>query len=225
MTHKARINHARPDQNPRQRLRCCRKQSLWYTAIYTKQHWFHPLSFQQVQALLILFSKSFSSFPHGTCLLSVSTLYSALDEIYHPICAPIPRNVTRRKHTVYGGLQMTNGTLTLIDALFQEAYICASTGNAISRLQFKAEGPNFHAELIPVHSPLLRESYLVSCPPLTYMLKFSGFADLTSCLERKAKALQGAARAVWTRRGSATAQQMRHTGCLLSCSLQTLPVH
>ena len=44
-------------------------------------------------------------------------------------------------------------------------------------------GPDFHPELIPVHSPLLRESYLVSFPPLTYMLKFSGFADLTSCLE------------------------------------------
>jgi hypothetical protein len=35
---------------------------------------------------------------------------------------------------------------------------------------------------VEVHSPLLRESYLVSFPPLTYMLKFSGFADLTSCL-------------------------------------------
>ena len=148
-----------------------------------KQHWFHSLPFQQFQALLTLFSKSFSPFPHGTCLLSVSIQYLALDEIYHPICAPIPRNVTLRKHTVHGGLQMTNGTLTLIDALFQEAYICASAGNAISRLQFKARGPNFHAELIPVHSPLLRESYLVSYPPLTYMLKFSGFADLTSCLE------------------------------------------
>ena len=53
----------------------------------------------------------------------------------------------------------------------------------ISRLQFKARSPDFHAELVPVHSPLLRESYLVSFPPLTYMLKFSGFADLTSCLE------------------------------------------
>ena len=51
----------------------------------------------------------------------------------------------------------------------------------ISRLQFKARSPNFNAELIPVHSPLLRESCLVSYPPLTYMLKFSGFADLTSC--------------------------------------------
>ena len=118
-------------------------------------------------------------------MLSVSNQYLALDEIYHPLCAPIPRNVTLRTYTVHGGLQMTNGTLTLIDALFQEAYICASAGNAISRLQFKARGPNFHAELIPVHSPLLRESYLVSYPPLTYMLKFSGFADLTSCLGKR----------------------------------------
>ena len=94
---------------------------------------------------------------------------------------------------MHGGLQMTNGILTLTDALFQEAYICASTGNAISRLQFKAEGPNFHAELIPVHSPLLRESYLVSYPPLTYMLKFSGFADLTSCLRGVSEILEGRA--------------------------------
>jgi hypothetical protein len=63
----------------------------------------------------------------------------------------------------------------------------------ISKLQFKAGGPNFNAELIPVHSPLLRESCLVSYPPLTYMLKFSGFADLTSC--------QGSGRGVEPRRG------------------------
>ena len=95
-----------------------------------QEDWFHSLPFQQFQALLTLFSKSFSPFPHGTCLLSVSNQYLALDEIYHPICAPIPRNVTLRKQAVHGGLQMTNGTLTLIDALFQEAYICASVGNA-----------------------------------------------------------------------------------------------
>ena len=94
----------------------------------TKHHWFHPLSFQRVQALLTLFSKSFSPFPHGTCLLSVSNQYLALDEIYHPICAPIPRNVTLRTHAVHNRLQMTDGTLTLLDALFQEAYICGSVG-------------------------------------------------------------------------------------------------
>jgi hypothetical protein len=150
-----------------------------------KIDWFHSLPFQQFQALLTLFSKSFSPFPHGTCLLSVSNQYLALDEIYHPICAPIPRNVTLRTCAVHGGLQMTNGTLTLIDALFQEAYICASDGNTSRDYNSRPQGPNFHAELFPVHSPLLRESYLVSYPPLTYMLKFSGFADLTSCLDEK----------------------------------------
>ena len=93
-----------------------------------KKHWFHSLPFQQFQALLTLFPKSFSSFPHGTCLLSVLNLYLALDEIYHPLCAPIPRNVTLGMRTVCGGLQMTNGTLALVDTLFQEVYICASTG-------------------------------------------------------------------------------------------------
>ena len=147
----------------------------------TKKDWFHSLPFQQFQALLALFSKSFSPFPHGTCLLSVSNQYLALDEIYHPICAPIPRSVTLRTHAEHGGLQMTDGTLTLIEALFQEAYICASVGRVSRDYNSRPEGPNFHAELIPVHSPLLRESYLVSYPPLTYMLKFSGFANLTSC--------------------------------------------
>ena len=93
-----------------------------------QENWFHSLPFQQFQALLTLFSKSFSPFPHGTCLLSVSNQYLALDEIYHPLYAPIPRNATLRRHAVYGGLRTTNGTLTLVDALFQEAYICASVG-------------------------------------------------------------------------------------------------
>ena len=107
----------------------------------TKLRWFHSLPFQQFQALLTLFSKSFSPFPHGTCLLSVSNQYLALDEIYHPICAPIPRNVTLRRYTVHWGLQMPSGTLTLIDALFQEAYICASVGNTSRDYNSRPEAP------------------------------------------------------------------------------------
>ena len=148
----------------------------------TKIHWFHSLPFQQFQALLTLFPKSFSSFPHGTCLLSVSNLYLALDEIYHPLCAPIPRNVTLSRHTVHGGLQMTNGTLTLHGCVFQRLTSRPQLGNPHQTTIQGPKGPNFQTELIPVHSPLLRESYLVSYPPLTYMLKFSGFVGLTSCL-------------------------------------------
>ena len=36
------------------------------------------------------------------------------------------------------------------------------------------------AGLVPVHSPLLWESWLVSFPPLTDMLKFSGYSRLRS---------------------------------------------
>ena len=49
---------------------------------------------------LTLFSKFFSSFPHGTCSLSVSRPYLALDGIYHPLRAAFPNNPTRRKRLV-----------------------------------------------------------------------------------------------------------------------------
>ncbi|KAK7323544.1 hypothetical protein VNO77_27021 [Canavalia gladiata] len=49
---------------------------------------------------LTLFSKSFSSFPRGTCSLSVSRQYLALDGIYRPIRAAFPNNLTRRQRLV-----------------------------------------------------------------------------------------------------------------------------
>ncbi|KAK8543928.1 hypothetical protein V6N13_056371 [Hibiscus sabdariffa] len=49
---------------------------------------------------LTLFSKSFSSFPRGTCSLSVSRPYLALDGIYRPIRAAFPNNPTRRQRLV-----------------------------------------------------------------------------------------------------------------------------
>ena len=110
--------------------------------------WFHSLPFQQFQALLTLFSKSFSPFPHGTCLLSVSSLYLALDEIYHPLYAPIPRNATLRACAVHGGLQVKHRILTHVDALFQEAYTCASVGNT-SRGYNPRPGPQFPSRAHP----------------------------------------------------------------------------
>ncbi len=38
--------------------------------------------------------------------------------------------------------------------------------------------PDFKFELLPLHSPLLRQSLLVSFPPLIDMLKFSGYSYL-----------------------------------------------
>ena len=43
---------------------------------------------------LTLSSKCFSTFPHGTCSLSVSSQYLALDGVYHPLWAAFPNNPT-----------------------------------------------------------------------------------------------------------------------------------
>ena len=40
------------------------------------------------------------------------------------------------------------------------------------------KGPDFKFELVPLHSPLLGQSLLVSFPPLIDMLKFSGYPYL-----------------------------------------------
>ena len=69
----------------------------------------HSLPFQWFQVLLTLFSKFFSPFPHGTCLLSVLNQYLALGEIYLPLCAPVPRNATRWTRTVQHQLELHTG--------------------------------------------------------------------------------------------------------------------
>ena len=58
---------------------------------------FPPSNFKH---FLTLFSKSFSSFPRGTCSLSVSCPYLALDGIYHPLRAAFPNSPTRRQQLV-----------------------------------------------------------------------------------------------------------------------------
>ena len=70
-----------------------------------------------------LVSKCFSSFPHGTCPLSVSRQYLALDHVYDPLCAALPSNATLGTLVVLVSLQRMNGILTLSDALFQGTYL------------------------------------------------------------------------------------------------------
>ena len=86
-------------------------------------------SFSATSSASTFFSKSFSPFPHGTCLLSALTPCVALDEAYHQHCAPIPSSVTLRMCTVHSGLPLTNGTLTLAGTRFQETYSSAAVGS------------------------------------------------------------------------------------------------
>ena len=56
----------------------------------------------------------------------------------------------------------------------------AAAGDCFCRLQFGAAkgDADLQHELFPLHSPLLRESWLVSFPPLSNMLKSSGSSYL-----------------------------------------------
>ena len=58
---------------------------------------FPPANFKHS---LTLFSKFFASFPHGTCSLSVSRQYLALDGIYHPLQTALPSSPTLRERIV-----------------------------------------------------------------------------------------------------------------------------
>ena len=83
----------------------------------------HRFPLNNFKYFLTLFSKFFSSFPHGTCSLSVSRRYLALDEIYHPIRAAVPNNSTRKNTgRTQLKLQVKDGILTLSDVLFQKTY-------------------------------------------------------------------------------------------------------
>lgn len=56
----------------------------------------HPFTSERFHALFTLSSKYFSTFPHGTCLLSDSCQYLALDGVYHPLWAAFTNNPTPR---------------------------------------------------------------------------------------------------------------------------------
>ena len=69
---------------------------------------------------LTLFSKFFSSFPHGTCSLSVSCHYLALDEMYHPFWTAFPNNPTLGAAFVLDGpSDDPDGNFTLFVVPFQ----------------------------------------------------------------------------------------------------------
>ena len=70
----------------------------------------------------------------------------------------------------------TYGALTLCDAPFQVNFDSIDQGLVASpgHNSLTVSARDYRLELFPLRSPLLRESLLVSFPPLIDMLKFSG---------------------------------------------------
>lgn len=87
-----------------------------------------------------------------------------------------------KRSTVHTDL-LPNGPFTLCGPRLKYRTHCRTwRGAALPQLDLNTTLPSdqtttgFGAGLIPVHSPLLRESWLVSFPPLSDMLKFSGYS-------------------------------------------------
>ncbi|KAG6551289.1 hypothetical protein Mapa_007216 [Marchantia paleacea] len=142
------------------------------TGAHTRPPFASPSS--NFKHFLTLFSKSFSSFPRGTCSLSVSRQYLALEGIYLPLRAAFPNSPTRRQRLVelqgLGPTGFSPSPTPLSRGLGpspQQRTLLQTTTRAAKRRDFQAG-------LLPVRSPLLGESLLVSFPPLSDMLKLSG---------------------------------------------------
>ena len=107
---------------------------------------------------LTLFSKSFSSFPRGTCSLSVSRPYLALDGIYRPIGAAFPNNPTRRQRLVVRQGPSRTGLSPSPAPLSRGLGPGPSLRTLLQTTIQTTQPPDSQAGLIPVCLPLLRES-------------------------------------------------------------------
>ncbi|WZY72162.1 hypothetical protein YC2023_004402 [Brassica napus] len=134
----------------------------------------HLIPSRQFQALFdSLFKVLFIFTSRYLFAIGLSPIFS-LGRNLRPIGAAFPNNLTRRQRLlVRKGLGMTRLSPSLAP-LFREL----GPGPSLrTLLQTTIRTPNtsdFQAGLFPVHSPLLRESLLVSFPPLMDMLKLSG---------------------------------------------------
>ncbi|KAL2246415.1 UNVERIFIED_CONTAM: Protein TAR1, partial [Sesamum indicum] len=107
---------------------------------------------------LTLFSKSFSSFPRGTCSLSVSRPYLALDGIYRPIGAAFPNNPTRRQRLVVRQGPGTTGLSPSPAPLSRGLGPGPPLRTLLQTTIRTAKPPDSQVGLFPVRSPLLGES-------------------------------------------------------------------
>ena len=101
---------------------------------------FPPSNFKH---FLTLFSKFFSSFPHGTCSLSVSCPYLALEGIYLPLRAAFPNNPTRRQVLVERRVPGADGVVTLADVPFQGTWVRRAAEGPSPDYNSRCEAPRF----------------------------------------------------------------------------------
>ena len=120
-------------------------------------------------SISLLCQRCFSPFPYGTCSLSVICVYLALERWSSQL--PAGYHVSHRTQVPTCLLQnFTYGTITLYGTSFHIVRLFIRIALLLVLQPHESKLPWFG--LIPVRSPLLRESLLFSVPLGTEMFQF-----------------------------------------------------
>ena len=141
------------------------------------QVWSQALPFQQFHVLFnSLFKVLFIFRSLYLCAIGLWPIFSFRRNI-PPILSSIPKLLDSSKELYTGSVSDHTGLSPSMASRSRELgrHLAKSI---LYKLQLGPEGPDFKFELLPLHSPLLRQSLLVSFPPLIDMLKFSGYSYL-----------------------------------------------
>ena len=183
-------SHIPPAFIPRaEPMLACARQSApgpraWVTC--RAQVWSRALPFQQFHVLFNPLSKVLFIFRSlYLCAIGLWPVFSFRRHI-PPTLSSIPKLLDSSKEPYAGLASDLTGLSPSVASRSRELGRRRAQG-ILCRLQLgsPAGGPDFKSELLPLHSPLLGQSLLVSFPPLIDMLKFSGW----SCLIRGQRVL------------------------------------
>ena len=140
------------------------------------QVWSQALPFQQFHVLFNpLFKVLFIFRSLYLCAIGLWPIFSFRRNI-PPILSSIPKLLDSSKE-LHTGLASDHTGLSPSMASRSRELRRYRTRSILCKLQLGPR-PDFKFELLPLHSPLLGQSLLVSFPPLIDMLKFSGYSYL-----------------------------------------------
>ena len=140
------------------------------------QVWSQALPFQQFHVLFNpLFKVLFIFRSLYLCAIGLWPIFSFRRNL-PPILSSIPKLLDSSKGLYKGSASYYTGLSPSMAPRSRGLSRCLAK-SSLYKLQLGPK-PDFKFELLPLHSPFLGQSLLVSFPPLIDMLKFSGYSYL-----------------------------------------------
>src|SRR5881392_4015215 len=142
------------------------------------QVWSQALPFQQFHVLFnSLFKVLFIFRSLYLCAIGLWPVFSLRWNL-PPILSCIPKQLDSSKEQHMAWSRGRTGFSPSMTSRSRGLGPASSPKHPLQITTQAPRGPDFKFEQLPLHSPLLRQSLLVSFPPLIDMLKFSGYSYL-----------------------------------------------